>query len=141
MCVPSTRSDLREKTSPANMTWTDHPRASPARMCQLSFIIIKVPFGTLPQLATPAIRRGGGHGLQARSWHEKEEEKGKQTRKEKKFRRCDVAAKATDGRRRDVAMRDVLASQAVQSGSKRAPSSACGRCAITKAIRVASAHI
>ena len=37
-----------------------------------------------------------------------------------KFRRCDVAAKATDGRRRDVAMRDVLASQAVQSGSKRA---------------------
>ena len=59
----------------------------------------------------------------------KKEEKGKQTRKEKKFRRCDVAAKATDGRRRDVAMRDVLASQAVQSGSKRAPSSACGRCA------------
>ena len=50
----------------------------------------------------------------------KKEEKGKQTRKEKKFRRCDVAAKATDGRRRDVAMRDVLASQAVQSGSQRA---------------------
>ena len=43
----------------------------------------------------------------------KKEEKGKQTRKEKKFRRCDVAAKATDGRRRDVAMRDVLALQAV----------------------------
>ena len=62
----------------------------------------------------------------------KKEEKGKQTRKEKKFRRCDVAAKATDGRRRDVAMRDVLASQAVQSGSKRAPSSACGRCAINE---------
>ena len=68
----------------------------------------------------------------------KKEEKGKQTRKEKEFRCCDVAAKATDGRRRDVAMRDVLAPQAVQSVHHLLHVAAAQ---ITKAIRVASAHI
>ena len=52
---PSTRSDLREKLSPEAMAWPGLSEASPAHLCQLSFLIIKVLFGTLSQLASQAI--------------------------------------------------------------------------------------
>ena len=83
---------------------------------------------------------GRHRALQARSCHEKEEEKGKQTRKEKKFRRCDVAAKATDaaGMWQCEMCSHHKRCKAVQSVHHLLHVAAVQ---ITKAIRVASAHI